>query len=476
MNYLELLDTYKEDLLKDLGELIAIPSVQADPVRTAEGEVLPFGRDVQNVLEYMLKKGEECGFDTFNANNFGGHIQFNADETIEHPETAGIVGHLDVVPAGSGWDTDPFKMEIKDGYIFGRGVADDKGPLLACFYVMKALKEAGIKPKKNIRLIMGIDEEHGVYGIDKYRELAGQPDFGFTPDAEFPLIYGEKGIMKFDMAQKLTRQATKDGLRLTKVEGGTASNAVPATCKAVLAADESIYTLVKDRLNQYIVETGYDIKAKKQGSSYVLEAKGIAAHAATPDKGLNAISIMMDFLGRLQFANEEINDFIAFYNDHVGFDIHGERLGCELSDEVSDLTLNVGVVTVNEDLASFNINIRYPVTCTYDEVFEGIEKTLADSKIGIIKDGDIQPLYIEPNSPMVETLMKVYREETDDKDAEPIVIGGGTYAKAFDNTVAFGAMFPGEEDTMHQANERKSVENYYKMLNIYARAIYELCC
>ncbi|MBQ0041290.1 MAG: dipeptidase PepV [Clostridiales bacterium] len=476
MGYIELLESYREDILKTLGELIAFPSVSLDPVKSADGKLMRYGRAVQDAYEYMLNLGESNGFDTFDADGYAGHIQFNADENIEQPETLAIVGHLDVVPEGTGWDTDPFKLEIKDGYLYGRGVTDDKGPLLACFYVMKAMKEAGIKPKRNIRLIMGLDEETGVTGMEKYVEIAGQPDLGFTPDADFPLINGEKGILTFDLAQKLTRQTTKEGLRLTKLEGGAVSNAVPATAKAVIAADEGLYQHIKDSLAQYVIESGYDISAKKQGSSLVIEAKGVAAHGAKPSTGLNAISIVMDFLGRLQFSNEELNDFIAFYNDHIGFDVAGERIGCQMRDEVSELTLNVGIASITEELASLTLNIRYPVTKTSDEVFAGIEKSLEGSKIGIVKDGDIKPLYIASDNPMVQTMMDVYRQETGDNDAEPLVIGGGTYAKAVNNTLAFGAMFPGEEDTMHQKNERRSVENFFKMLDIYAKTIYVLSC
>lgn len=476
MGYVELLESYREDILKTLGELIAFPSVSLDPVKSTDGKLMRYGRAVQDAYEYMLNLGEENGFDTFDADGYGGHIQFNADESIENPETVGIVGHLDVVPEGTGWDSDPYKLEIKDGYLYGRGVTDDKGPLVACLYVMKALKEAGIKPKKNIRLIMGLDEEKGMTGIKEYLKIAGQPDMGFTPDADFPLINGEKGILAFDLAQRLTRQTTKDGLRLTKLEAGTASNAVPAQAKAVVAADEVIYQHIKDTLSQYVIETGHEIVAKKQGSSLVIEAKGVAAHGAHPELGLNAVSVLMGFLGRLQFSNEELNDFVAFYNDHLGFDVAGERMGCQMKDEVSELTLNVGIASINEDLASLTLNIRYPVTKTSDEVFQGIQTSLEGTKLGIVKGDDIEPLYVEADSPMVKIMMDAYREETGDSEAMPLVIGGGTYAKAFEKTLAFGAMFPGEEDTMHQANERKSVENFFKMLNIYAKSIYKLCC
>lgn len=475
MDYLERLDSYHDEMLQTLENLVAFPSVKGDAVKTADGEVLPFGRNVDDALQYTLKKGAELGFSTFNAENYGGHIEFKSEE--ENAENFAIVGHLDVVPEGIGWDNEPYKMTEKDGYVYGRGVSDDKGPVLACLYAMTAIKESGIKPKKNIRLILGLDEETGFTGINHYLERAGQPDLGFTPDGEFPLINGEKGIMVFDLVRKFSKPVNKEGLRLTKLEAGLVSNAVPAGAKAVVAADDNMYSLIKDRLAQYVVETGYDVRARKQGTSLVIESKGLAAHGALPQLGLNAVSIIMDFLGRLQFANEELNDFIAYYNEHIGFNVNGEKCGCGLEDEVSGkLTFNVGVATISEELATLTVNVRFPVTCTSDQVFEGIEKTLESTQIGIVKQSVINPIFMDENHPMVKTLMGVYKDVTGEADARPCVIGGGTYAKAVNNTLAFGALFPGEEDTMHQANERMSIESYFKMARIYAQAIYSICC
>lgn len=475
MDYLEILDSYHDEMLQTLEELIAFPSVKGDAVKTADGEVLPFGRNVNDAFQYTLKKGSELGFVTFNAENYGGHIEFKSED--ENAENFAIVGHLDVVPEGTGWDNEAYKMSEKDGYVYGRGVSDDKGPVLACLYAMKAIQESGIKPKKNIKLILGLDEETGFISIDHYLERAGQPDMGFTPDGEFPLINGEKGIMVFDLVRKFSRPVNKDGLRLTKLEAGLVSNAVPAVAKAVVTADDNMYSLIKDRLAQYTVETGYDVRAKKQGSALVLEAKGLAAHGALPQLGLNAVSIMMDFLGRLQFINEELNDFIEYYNEHIGFNVNGENCGCGLEDEASGkLTFNVGVATISEDLATLTVNVRFPVTCTSDQVFEGIEQTLENTQIGIVKQSVTNPIFMDEDHPMVKTLMGVYRKVTGEADARPYVIGGGTYAKAVNNTLAFGALFPGEEDTMHQANERMSIESYFKMAQIYAQAIYSICC
>ena len=475
MDYLEILETYRDEIIKTLADLVAFPSVLAPAVKTADGEVLPFGRNVHDAYEYMMCAGDRLGFKTFNADNYGGHIEFSSED--EKAETLAVVGHLDVVPAGDGWTSDPFTLEERDGVLVGRGVVDDKGPLVAALYAMKALKESGFEPKKNIRMILGLDEETCKGGMTYYLDKAGQPDMGFTPDSDFPLVNGEMGILVFDLAQKLTKQISKEGLRLTKMEAGKAFNAVPGSARAVVAGDEKYYELIKDRLAQFVVETGYTIKAKKQGSSLVIEATGVATHGAHPDRGLNAISILMEFLGRLQFNNEEINDFIDFYNDHIGFDMHGERMGCAFSDEPSGkLILNPAIVRITEDIATLTVNIRYPVTCTSEAVYEGIENTIGKNNIGVVKDIDFRPIYQAADSPFVGTLMDAYRSETGDMDAQPFSIAGGTYAKDVNNTLAFGGLFPGEEDTMHQTDEHKTVDNLMKMARIYARAIYSICC
>lgn len=475
MDYLELLESYRDEMLETLKDLVSYSSVVSNAVRTEDGEILPFGRNIHDAFLYALDKGEKMGFGTFNADNYGGHIELAAEE--ENAEVFGITGHLDVVPVESGWQSDAFTMIEKDGFLYGRGVSDDKGPVVAALYAMKAIKESGAKLNKNVRLILGLDEETGKSGMKDYLEQAGQPDMGFTPDGEFPLVNGEMGILIFDLAQKLTRLSNKDGLRLTKLEAGIVPNAVPATAKAVLAADEKIYELVKGKLEQYKLETGYNLSAKKQGKSLVVEAFGETAHGAHPELGLNAISIIMGFLGRLQFLNEEVNEFVDFYNEYIGFNLHGEGIGCELEDTKSGkLIFNVGMISVNEDIASIKINVRYPVTFSSDEVYAGIEEKLEGSRIGLVKGMDDKPIYLEIDDPLVEKLLDAYRSETGDNESKPLVMAGGTYAKDVNKTLAFGAMFPGEEDTMHQNDEKKDIELLMKAAKIYARAIYTICC
>lgn len=478
MGYLERLESYKEDMLRTLKESVAFPSVKADPVKTAYGDILPFGRGVHDALIHMLGVGTQMGFESNNVDNYAGFIDLRVPaEKAADAKTVGVVGHLDVVPVGTGWTNDPFEMVEKDGFLYGRGTSDDKGPVVACLYAMKALKEEGVELKNNIRLILGLDEETGDISINYYTDRLGHPDMGFTPDGDFPVVNGEMGIMVFDLVQKFSKTPDKDDLRLTRLEGGTAHNAVPATAKAVIAGNTKYFESISEKAALYAAETGYDLRTRKQGNSFVVEVQGKAAHGARPEQGINAVSIMMDFLGSIPFSNEELNDYIRFYNDHIGFDLHGERFGINFEDKQSGpLILNVGVANINEELASLSINIRFPVTYKDVDLVVGMAVHTKDTPIGIMTRAVQKPIFMDLDTPMVEKLLSAYREETGDYDTPAIVQAGGTYAKMVDNILCYGGVFPGETESMHQADEKFSVESFMKMARIYARALYSLCC
>lgn len=460
----------QNEMLSTLQQLIGINSEAAEPEKDC-----PFGKGVSDAFLYMLKKAEEDGFKTVNTDNYGGHIELSAGENADGL-TMGILGHLDVVPAGSGWDFDPFGGEIKDGRIYGRGAEDDKGPTLAAYYAMKAIKDCGIELKKNVRLILGLDEETEWEGIKYYLEHEEAPDFGFTPDADFPVVHGEKGILIFDLAQKFKKTGTT-GIELRKFTGGNAPNMVADSARMVIySKDQSLYDGIKDKVKAYREETGYDVKAKGAGKSLEITATGISSHGAEPQKGLNAISILMGVAENIEFDNEGVNDFIAFYNERLAFETDGTSFGINLKDEVSGGTVvNVGMIEADKNSARLSINVRFPVTFDDEMVYSALGKTLENYDIGVVKKKYQEPLFVEKDDPMVVTLMDVYKNVTGDTAAEPMIIGGGTYARAAEGFVAFGAKFPGEEEKAHQKNESASIENLMKAAEIYAEAIYRLC-
>ena len=342
-DYIARIDELKESFIEDLTKLISIDSAQGEP---AEGA--PFGKGVKEVYDCIMAMGSREGFECVDIDGYGGHMDYKADENSTDEKIMGILGHMDVVPAGNEWTYDPFGAEIIDGTMYGRGTLDDKGPTLAAFYAMKALKDCGYKPQRTVRMVIGLDEETGSTGMEYYKERVKMPDYGFTPDSDFPLIHCEMGIMTFDFAKKFDKPAN-GGFTLKKITGGQAHNMVPDEAQAVIANDEG-YDLIKEKIAEYREATGYDITSKGRGKSLAVTVKGKSAHGAMPWKGTNAISVLMEFLGRIEFNSRGVNDFIEFYNTCIGFDVRGEKLGCGLEDEISGkLILNTGVIAMDTE-------------------------------------------------------------------------------------------------------------------------------
>ncbi len=462
---LEIIDGSGEEIIAELQKLISFRSVAAD-----EEDGAPFGAEVDKAFKYMLSRGEDCGFAVVNTDGYGGHIQINGSGA----GTVGIAGHIDVVPAGEGWDYDPFGGEIHEGKLYGRGAMDDKGPVIAAFNAMKALKKAGFRPAKNIRLILGLDEEASWKGMHHYLNVCGHPDSGFTPDGSFPVICGEKGILAFDIVGKLSRNPDK-GLRLTSLSGGQAHNMVPGEARAtVLADDRETYASLRELTEGLKREKGYRLSLRQTGKSVRLTAAGVSAHGARPETGLNAVSVLMDVLGQLTFANEDHNDMIRFYNEYIGFETDGSSLGISMEDEESGrLTLNSGLMSMDRDSFTLGMDVRYPITCKAEDVYAGMEKILERYNLGVIKKLHHRPIYIPEDSELVTTLMDVYRRYFN-RDDQPLVIGGGTYARAVNNIVAFGPGLPDREDVAHSKNEYIETDHLMNMTAAYAETVYRL--
>lgn len=462
MKFLQLIQSYREDIIKSTQELISIRSVEEE---AKPG--MPFGQGPAKALEYTLNLADEMGFETKNLDNYAGHADLGDGE-----EVAGVLVHLDVVPEGDGWDYPPYAGEIHDGRIYGRGTNDDKGPTIACMYAMKALKEAQVELNKKIRIIFGTNEETGWGCMRHYFQHEKAPDMGFTPDAEFPVIHGEKGIIVFNLAQKLQDQT--NGLIIESLTGGNAPNMVPDFCQAIIKGEG--LDGVEEKFKDFMKEKDYPLSLEKEENQIIIKAGGISAHGSTPEKGENAISYLMAFLGEILGADHGLGEFARVYNEKIAFQHFGQGIGCGLEDDVSGkLNFNPGMIKLENNEIRLTVNVRYPIKSSADEVYKGIREALKDTKLELIEGkGDTKPLYVEKDNFLVEKLMKVYRERTGDMDSQPITIGGGTYARAMDNAVAFGPLFPGGEDVAHQKNEYISIEDLMKISEIYAQALYEL--
>jgi predicted dipeptidase len=437
------LEAQQEPMKKALMDLVRIPSVCSEG-----GGGYPFGSAIDQALHKALEIAKEIGFKT----HYGDGGYYGYAEVGEGAEMLGILGHLDVVPSGKleDWHRDPFDPVEIDGLLFGRGTQDDKGPLAAALFAVKALLDAGVKLNKRVRFIFGADEETLWRCINRYKEKEEAPTMGFSPDARFPLIYAEKGLLQF----------TLEGPNQTDVRlaGGSAFNAVP---------DAIFYDgMLEEELADKLDELGFAYELKEDG----IEVKGKAAHAMITEEGINAISRLCLALKGIGIESKAIN-FIA---SEIGEDPYATRVVGDCSDEPSGkLKFNVGLINIG-DKEQITVDTRIPVTVSKGEVVEKIR--IAAAKYGLeYKEFDwLAPLYLPKDHPVIQTLMKVYRQYSGDEVTDPIALGGATYARAFDNCVAFGPLFPGELLTEHEPNERLIVENLYQAMKIYAYAVYEL--
>ena len=419
------------EMLQTLNELCSFKSVTA---RTDDPEH-PYGEETNKALKYMLDTCKGFGFRTVNLDNQIGYAEIGEGE-----ELFGILAHLDVVPVGSGWAHDPFAATVADdGYIYGRGVVDDKGPAVASVYAMKDLLDSGRKFTKRIRIIFGQTEEKGPWtDMEYYKEHEELPAMGITPDADFPALYGEKGIMHFTLSMP------KDKAGFISVSGGQAANMVADEAKGSVKCGK----IVRDFYEQ-----------------------GKASHGSNPQDGKNAISMLMAEVGD---ATDSCG-MAKFYNKYIAFDVHGERFGLDFSDEESGrLTLNVGKIEMTEDTVDLKMDIRYPVTFKSEEVISKLEAVAKAEGLTFTLEEDKAPVYMDKNGPLITELVKVYKDITG-RDDEAQVIGGGTYARAMPNIVAFGPMLPGRECTEHQKNERILLDDYLLLRKVYGEALKRIC-
>lgn len=420
-----------EKMFSDLQKLIGINSV----CERTDSTEYPFGENVRKALDASLEICEGYGFRVKNNQNMIGYAEVGQGEGL-----IGILVHLDIVPAGDGWNSDPFTVERRDGKLFGRGIIDDKGPAVAVIHALKELQEEGAAFKNRVRIIFGQAEESGDWDdMEFYKEHEEQITFGFTPDADFPAIYGEKGIAH------LRFLFPKNETCFDMIKGGTAVNMVPDGCVA---------------------------KGMKHGEKFSLKITGKSAHGSTPENGENAISKMM-----MELDDVENCKLVEFFRQFIKMEYNGESLGGYFADEESGpITYNIGMIESNEENIEILVDVRYPITCKIDEILGAIEQNLEAKGFGGFKPellADTPYVHMDKNGEVIQTLVGAYREHTGD-NSEPTLIGGGTYARAMDHIVAFGPMLPGRELTEHQANEYIYESDFLLAKEIYKTAIRKL--
>ena len=460
------IDAYLDDnwdaMVGDIETLVRIPSFE-DLDQASEGA--PFGPGPKEALTAALKLAADMGFQTHDAEGYIGFADFPGESDTQ----LGIIGHMDVVPAGPGWTFEPYAVTRKDGYLVGRGTLDDKGPSVVALHAMKfwkQLQDEGVAPQfpYTIRFLFGANEESGMADVAYYHKHYDDPAFLFTPDAEFPVCYGEKGGYDGTLTSKPIEPCARV---IAEFEGGAATNAVPGVAHAVVKADASQLPAA-DRIT--ITDAGEGLAR--------LEAKGKGAHASTPDEGINAIGLIVDYLlanglcGADERAFLELDQKLLNHTD-------GSGIGIKSEDEYfGPLTIIGGTIKLENDRFVQTLDSRFPTSITADEITERLRE-LAGEIGGTFENTLLmEPFLVKPDSPVIQALLNAYNEATGE-DAKPFTMGGGTYAREFKSGASFGPEKPWEKSpewvgTMHGPDEGVSEELLKQSFKIYALTLDKL--
>ena len=439
---IEITNQVKDDFLASLKTLISYPSV------LNEGENgTPFGQAIQDVLEKTLEIAQEMGFQTYlDPEGYYGYAEIGQGE-----ELLAVLCHLDVVPAGDleDWQTPPFEATLKDGWLIGRGVQDDKGPSLAALYAVKSLLDQGLAFTKRIRFIFGTDEETLWRCMNRYNQIEEKADLGFAPDSSFPLTYAEKGLLQV----KLHGPGWED----RPLQAGRALNVVPDKATYKGERLEELLPVIEQSGVNYTEETG------------AVTVLGLSKHSKDAAEGVNAIVGLAESLSLIQ-----PHPALLFIADAVGADATGAALFGEIKDEPSGaLSFNIATLSIDEEQSEIGIDIRIPVLADKGALVERLTEVAASYQLQYEEFDYVAPLYVPLDSPLVSTLMEVYQEETGDQ-TPAMSSGGATFARTMENCVAYGALFPDALQTEHQANERAKLDDLYRAMEIYAETIRRL--
>lgn len=458
---------YENQMIDDLKGLLSIESVRDD---SKASEDAPVGPGPRQALDYMYELAERDGFSTHDVDHIAGRIEAGQGEDV-----LGILCHVDVVPAGDGWDSDPFDPVVTDDAIIARGTLDDKGPTIAAYYAVKILNDMNVDWKKRIHMIIGTDEESDWKCTDRYFQTEEMPTLGFAPDAEFPTIHGEKGITTFDLIQdQINEDVDEPDYELLNFESGQRYNMVPDHAEARVLVKENMTDVIQN-FEYFVEQNELQGESTVDSGILILTVEGKAVHGMDPSLGVNAGLYLLKFLSSLNL-DKSAKDFVEFNNRYL-FDSHfGEKMGMKFhTDVMGDVTTNIGIIKYdNKEAGRYGVNLRYPQGFEFEEAVERFTNEIKD--IGFsLELGKVQkPHYVDKDDPFVEKLVKAYRNQTGDM-TEPYTIGGGTYARNLDKGVAFGAMFEDTEDLMHQKNEYMTKKQLINATSIYLEAIYALC-
>ena len=447
-----IIDDLKENMTSMLKRWISIPSVKG---RAEEGA--PFGREVRRALETALSDAQGMGFEVRNIDQYAGDIRMG--KLGEEP--LAILAHLDVVPAGDGWEVDPFGAVIDGDRMYGRGTSDDKGPAVAALFAMYAIKKAGIPLRREVRLILGCDEESGWEDMKYYTKHCDMPKTGFSPDSSYPVINTEKGMLHISLRAPFAGE----GLFVKEINVGERCNVIPGVATALVAGDAAFC----EKVNRLAGDMHIQVEAEPRPEGMtLLTSTGVPGHAAYPEAAKNALGQLLIMLRALG-----VSGALKTLADCVGMEYDGMGLGIRCSDETSGgLTCNLDILRYNEQNGLYaTLDIRYPILCDHRALTAALTAALAGICVKV--DAQKDPHHVAPNSALVTALLDAYHEVTD-RPRECISTGGGTYARCLEEGVAFGSAFPEDEELAHQAGEYLSLDGLMQNVRIFARAIEKL--
>ena len=426
---------YKDQMIDTLKGLIAIPSVKSDPIPNQ-----PYGKGIFDALLYILDAAENLGLESVNLYGQMGYVTYGSGD-----ETLGILTHIDVVPAGEGWTGDPFTAEIRDGKIYG------------C-----------VSLNKEVRVVFGCDEESGWSDMDYYKANYPEFDYAFSPDAYFPIINREKGLLHIRMNHDVY-PSTGEGARIIEIDSGTRANIVPnrATCLLENAQSGEVELKALEYKEDYAI----DIDVLCENGNVRVNVYGIAAHGSHPEQGLNALTHLINFLCTIGLSDGGAEMFVKKLGRLIGLETDGRTLGIAAGDEMSgDLTVNLGVIHLTEDGIHAIADYRLPICVDMDDIYEQVCKKLAEYSI-TCEMGQHQPShYVPEESDIIVALKEVY-EDSFGEPAECVCCSGATYARAFKNSVAFGPVPKERANVEHGPDEYIEIDDIIKLSEVIASAI-----
>lgn len=452
-NLANIIEELRGELTETLARWIRVPSVKGPAEPGA-----PFGREVRRCLDMALEDAGRMGFSVRNFDGYAGDVRMGP----EGVNPLAILAHLDVVPAGDGWQQEPFGAQIIDGKMYGRGTSDDKGPAVAALYAMYAVKKAGIPLTREVRLILGCDEESGWGCMDYYAKHCDMPKTGFSPDASFPVINTEKGGMHLG----LHGSYCAEGLRVKEINVGERYNVIPGSASALVYGSETLAADVARAADGLQA----DVKAEVLDGGLVrLLSTGIPGHAAMPECARNALGQLLVVLKELG-----VQGALRTVAEGIGMEYDGRSLGIACEDQVSGtLTCSMGILRYNEQDGLYaTLDIRYPILCNHEALAKSASEALMPS-VKVVLESNTPPHHVSPSSTLVQKLLEAYTEVTG-LPGECIAIGGGTYARVLEEGVAFGSCFPGDEELAHQAGEYIILDDLIRNLYIFVSAIAKL--